>query len=237
MLDFRQWWIERIAAEELTANSANKDLIHIGEVLKTVNTMKRLRLDLPLSGLSIKEGERRIRPPFSTDWIRTRILADGALAGLNREARCILLGMVNTGYRPSEGAGLLPHHIRLDTNVPHIRIEPEGRSLKSPRARRVIPLAGVSLKAFRECPEGFPRYRNSPSLSDTVNKYLRENNLLQTPEHSLYSLRHSFEDRMIAARVDDRIRRDLFGHRLSREHCGESASLEHMAELVQSFAL
>lgn len=70
-----------------------------------------------------------------------------------------------------------------------------------------------------------------------MNKFLREKNLLQPPEHSLYSLRHSFENRMIAARVDDRIRRDLFGHKLSREHYGESASLEHMAELVQSFAL
>lgn len=237
MLDFREWWMERILAEGLTPNSANKDLIHIGDVLKTVNKMKRLQLVLPLGDLSFKEGERDARPPFSVDWIRTRLLADGALAGLNTEARCILLGMVNTGYRPSEGAGLMPHHIHLDTNVPHISIEPEGRQLKSPRARRRIPLVGVSLEAFRACPQGFPRYRNSPSLSDTVNKYLRENGLLQTPEHSLYSLRDSFEDRMLAARVDDRISRDLFGHRLSREKYGDGASLEHLAEVVQSFAL
>ncbi len=42
---------------------------------------------------------------------------------------------------------------------------------------------------------------------------------------------------MLAARVDDRIRRDLFGHRLSREKYGDGASLEHLAEVVQSFAL
>lgn len=43
MLDFRQHWLDRIEAGEVTANPANKDLIHLGDVLKTVNTMKRLR--------------------------------------------------------------------------------------------------------------------------------------------------------------------------------------------------
>ncbi|PPE81504.1 integrase [Kaistia algarum] len=237
MLDFRQWWLDKITDEGLTPNSANKDLVHLGDTLKTINRMKRLRLVLPLSDLAIKEGEARVRPPFSSDWIRRRLLKPGALRGLNKEARCILLGMVNTGYRPSEGAGLLPHHIRLDAKVPHISIEPEGRQLKSRNARRVIPLVGVSLEAFRECPEGFPRYRASPSLSATVNKFLDENGLLETPEHSLYGLRHSFEDRMIAAKVDDGIRRDLFGHGLGRERYGSGATLEHLERVVQAFAL
>lgn len=101
----------------------------------------------------------------------------------------------------------------------------------------IIPLAGVSLEAFRLCPEGFPRYRGKAGLTDTVNKYLRENGLLQTEKHSLYGLRHSFEDRMLAAKVDERIRRDLFGHSLGRERYGEGASLEHLMEVVLSIAL
>lgn len=36
-----------------------------------------------------------------------KLLGPGALSGLNTQARCILLGMINTGYRTSEGAGLL----------------------------------------------------------------------------------------------------------------------------------
>jgi integrase len=236
MLDFRQHWLERIEAGEVTANSANKDLIHLGEVLKTLNTMKRLGLSLPLGELSFEEGEARTRPPFSADWIKTRLLAKGALNGLNAEARCIVLGMVNTGYRPSEGAALTADTIRLDCDVPHISIEPDGRQLKSHYARRLIPLTGVSLEAFKQFPEGFPRYRNSASLSAVVNKFLRTNDLLETPRHSFYSLRHSFEDRMLAAGIDDRIRRDLFGHRLDRERYGKGASLEHMAELVARIA-
>ncbi|WP_054005043.1 tyrosine-type recombinase/integrase [Cypionkella psychrotolerans] len=237
MLDFRNWWMERIELEDLTANSGNKDLVHLGDIFKTVNRLKRLGLVLPLSDLAIKEGEQRQRPPFSVEWIKEKILAPGALGGLNTEARCIVLGMVNTGYRPSEGAGLLSAHINLAARVPHISIEPVGRQLKSKHAKRVIPLTGVSLEAFRECPDGFPRYRDNPSLSATVNKFMRENGLMETPGHTLYSLRHAFEDRMLAAGVDERIRRDLFGHALGRERYGQGATLEHLQQVVQTIAL
>lgn len=119
--------------------------------------------------------------------------------------------MINTGYRPSEAQCPTAAQIRLDVPVPHISIEPVGRTLKSPYARRVIPLLGVSLKVFKQFPGGFDRYREKASLSATVHKYLRENKLVETDGHALYSLRHSFEDRMLAAGIDDRIRRDLFG--------------------------
>ena len=236
MLDFRQWWIECIEREGLTPNSANKDFVHFADVLKTVNKLKRLGLSLPLSDMAIKEGERQQRPPFSNEWIREKLLEPTALSGLNTEARCIVLGMVNTGYRPSEGAALGTDQIKLEGAVPYISIEANGRQLKSDYARRIIPLAGVSLEAFRQCPDGFPRYADNPSLSATVNKYFKTNGLLETPAHSLYSLRHSFEDRMLEAGVDDRIRRDLFGHRLDRERYGRGASLEHLHRIVQGLA-
>jgi integrase len=237
MLDFRQWWFERIEGG-LSTNAANKDLIHLGDVLKTVNRMKRLNLDLPLSGLNFKAGEARPRPPFSIVWIKDKLLAKGALDGLNDQARAILLTMINTGARPSELAALTPECIRLSVNVPHISIEAVGRQLKSANARRLIPLVGVSLEAMRAFPEGFQRYRgSSATLSGTINAYLRENGLMQTDQHSLYGLRHSFEDRLLAAGVDERIRRDLFGHALKRERYGAGASLEHLQDVVQLAAL
>lgn len=238
MLDFRQWWIERIEDEGLTPGSANKDLTHLGDVLKTVNRMKRLGLVLPLSDLALKEGDTKPRPPFSVAWIRDKLLAPSALDGMNAEARAILLVMVNTGCRPSELAALSSNTIHLDSNTPYISIEPEGRQIKTKHSRRVVPLLGVSLEALRAFPEGFPRYRtSSASLSATVNKFLRENRLMESDQHTLYSLRHSFEDRMLAAGIDDRIRRDLFGHRLTRERYGDGASLEQKAALLQPVAL
>jgi len=110
--------------------------------------------------------------------------------------------------------------------------------MKSRNARRVIPLTGVSLKAMAQNPDGFPQYLNSSAtLSGTVNKYLRANGLLETPEHSLYGLRHSFEDRMLAAGIDERIRRDLLGHALGRERYGDGGSLTNVQKLLQRLAL
>lgn len=237
MLGFRDWWWAKITEEELTPNSGNKDFSYIASTLRLVNKMKRLGLQLPLDGLNFAEPDKVSRSPFSETWIKEKILSPGVLDGLNTEARCILLGMVNTGYRPSEAQGLRAVDIRLDTNLPHISIEPVGRTLKNASLRRVIPLAGISLEAFRACPGGFPRYAGKAGLSATVNKYLRENGLMQTEGHSLYGLRHSFEDRLLDRGVDERIRRDLMGHALSRERYGQGASPERLAEVVQSIAL
>ena len=174
MLNFRTWWMERIVEENLTPNSANKDFIHLSNVLKTVNDLKGLGFDIPLHGLALKEDDKRERLPFSDDWIQNRLLAPNALSGLNDEARAIFLGMVNTGYRPSEAAGLTGERIRLDDEVPHIAIAPAAdRQIKNRSSRREIPLTGISLAVFQNFPSGFPHYRSKPAtLSATVNKWL-----------------------------------------------------------------
>jgi len=236
-LDFREWWWNRIVKEGLAPNTANKDFSALANILKTVNDKKRLGLNLPLTGLSIREDEKGRRPPLPDDWIRDVIMAPGALDGMNTEARCILLGMINTGYRPSEGANLLSEHIHLDTNIPHIEIRPVNRTLKTKHSQRIIPITGISLEAFKTCPEGFPRYRDNSGPTATVNKYLRENGLMPGEKHVMYSLRHSFEDRLLAADVDERIRRDLMGHRLNRERYGQGASLEKMYGILDAIAL
>jgi integrase len=189
-LDFRSWWLERIAEENLTPNSANKDLVHLSDVLRSVNELKGLDLDLPLHKLTLKEGDKTERMPFSDSWIRDKLLANRALSGLNAEARAILVGMINTGYRPSEAAGLTAARIRLDHDVPHLVIAPdETRQIKNRTSRRELPLTGVSLEVFRAFPAGFRHYREKPAtLSATVNKYLRENGLMESERHVMYSL-------------------------------------------------
>lgn len=237
MLDYRQWWWERIRDEGLTANSANKDISAFVNILRTVNEMKRLHIDLPVEGLAFTEGEQNTRLPFSDDWIRKVLLKPGALDGLNDQAGAILVAMINTGCRPAELAGLLPHHIHLRGDHPYISIEPEGRQLKTVQSRRKIPLVGASLAAMKRHPQGFPRYRANGNLSATVNKFLRENNLMETSDHSMYGLRHSFEDRMLAAGIDERIRADLMGHKLQRERYGAGAPMATLTELLQRIAL
>jgi len=239
-LDFRDWLATRIQEGNVAPSSANKDLIHMGAVLKSVNTLKRLDLFLPLSDLSFKNEDSATRLPFSDEWIRDRMLADGALDRLNDEARCIVMLMINTGARPSELAGLRHQDVRLNVNIPHISIEPyQGHSLKNATAKRIIPVTGISLEALRGFPNGFPRYAgSSASLSGIVNKYFRNNGLKETPEHTLYGLRHSFEDRMLAEpTMDERIRRDLMGHSLGRQRYGKGAALDHSQLLLQAKAI
>lgn len=122
MLDFRDWWNKKLDKEGLTPNSANKDIGYVESTLRLVNEKKRLRLDLPFGKLRFKEDEddEKVRPPFSETWIKDKLLAPGALYSLNAEACAVIHVMVNTGARPSEIVGLLPHHIKLDANVPHM---------------------------------------------------------------------------------------------------------------------
>lgn len=237
LFTFRNWWIDRITAKGLTENSANKDLIHITAILRRVAQANDIDLKFQTRGLALKERARETRRPFTRDQIQDNLLCAGVLDGLNPQARDILLIMINTGARPSELASLSAAQIVLDDPVPHISIEGIGRELKSDYARRKIPLLGVSLEAAQRNPAGFPRYADNPALSDTVNKFLRENGLLPTPGHTMYSLRHGFEDRMLAAGVDERVRRDLMGHRLTRERYGDGASLVMKRDLLIPIAL
>ena len=237
-LSFREWLLEQVQAGKITAASANKDLIHLGDVLRMVNELKGLGLDLPMHRLSLKEGEAGKRPPFSREWIVDRLLAPGSLDGMNEEAAGILRMMVNTGCRPSEVANLTAETIHLDCPVPHITIQADGRQLKSKNARRTIPLLGVSLDAARANPAGFPRYRKSPAtVSATINGYLDDNGLKETPRHTLYILRLAFEDRMLEAGVGERVLRDFMGHALGRERYGAGASLAHTAKLLAPVAI
>jgi site-specific recombinase XerD len=237
MLKFHAWWSKRLIGEGLSPNSANKDIGYFESTLRTVVEKRQLGFMLPFGKLTFKEDDEKTRPPFSEKWIKGKLLSPGALDGLNPEARGVIYAMVNTGARPSEIVGLLPHHIHLDAKVPHIEVKAEGKKTKNKQSRRVIPLVGISLKAFREFPEGFPSYRFKDRISDTVNKFLRENGLLESEEHTLYGLRHSFEDRLLRAGVDERIRRDLMGHSLGgRQRYGQGATLEHARKLLKAVA-
>lgn len=196
----------------------------------------------PFDGLAFRERgqRRRKRLPLSAEWIASTILAPGALAGLNEEARRILLVVANTGARPGEIANLTADMIVLDHEVPHLRIEPrddpdDPREIKTDSSIRLVPLVGVALDAIKRHPQGFARYKDKESsLSAAVNKYLRENKLLPGERYTFYSLRHSFEDRMKEARVDEELRRILMGHSIDRPEYGSGGSLKlRQAEMVK----
>jgi hypothetical protein len=249
-LKFWRYWQQRIAPKEgratHTPSSGNRELGSLrtiyAEYFAHIGQMDRVN---PFAGLSFAEKakQKKLRPPFPTDWIRTKILQPGALNRLNDQARAIVLATIEVGARPSETCNLTSEQIRINAAVPHLAFEErddpdDPRELKSAASIRVVPLVGVALEVFKRFPNGFPRYREKEeSLSQLVNKYLRNNGLAPTPRHTLYGLRHSMEDRMKEAGIGDDLRRILMGHRIDREEYGTGGSLEWRQKELTKVAL
>jgi integrase len=181
--------------------------------------------------------ENKTRPPFPTDFVQDRILAEGALMGLNDEARRIIFLMADTGLRLSEAANLNATTIHLDCDIPYIRVIPDGRRVKTKDSIREIPLVGTALAATKLHPHGFPRYTDKgASLSKTVNDYLLEQGLRPTKKHTAYSLRHTFKDRLIAAKCQDSMIEGLMGHADDHPKYGSGPALDLKLEVLQGIA-
>ncbi|RWC22880.1 DUF6538 domain-containing protein [Mesorhizobium sp.] len=238
-------WLNRIAPKEGSAtagaSSGNRDLGNMRVLYEAYFKYQGdARRENPFDGLGFSLKKKRSRPPIPTEWIRDTVMKPGNLATLNDEARGILLILIETGARPSEICNLEPHAIRLSNKVPHLSIEPREdpdnpREIKTESSRRLVPLVGVALEAAKRHPAGFPRYRNRENdLSATLNHFLRANALLPTKLHTVYSFRHSFEDRMKEGGIEDELRRLLMGHTVDRPKYGSGGSLDwRRRELVK----
>lgn len=218
---FRKWWQHRIATEGLDIGTANKDFGHISKMLTTIELTHQLNLQPVFKSLRLSGEVAAQRAAFEAKFVQDKILADGVLATLNDEARRLVYLIADAGLRLSEAANLLPEHIRLDDKIPHLQIRATGRKLKTDHSARDIPLVGCALAAMKLQPNGFPRYRDkAASLSALVNKVLKSKSLLPTKGHSLYSLRHTFEDRLTAIEAPEKVIASLMGHKWIRPKYG-----------------
>lgn len=238
-LEFRKWWSERVEGG-MAVGSANKDFGHLSEIIGTWAQLTDTAIQNPFARLRLDGRDEGAIPAFSREWVLSRLLADGALAGLNPQARDVLLMMINTGLRPSEITDAPAEDFEVSAEIPFFRVAPHGRELKVQHTRRDIPLLGVSLAAAKRLAVlgGVPRYRhNAGSWLAAVNKYLRGNGLMETPKHVAYSLRHYVENALLAAGVDDRIRADILGHKYHRPNYGDGGYLAGRREALERIAL
>jgi integrase len=211
-IDYSEWWRDRVINDDVAVKSANKGIGQLSRMLKDVSIRRRFTIPEIFKGLRLRGQTERSRMPFETEFIQHKLLATGALDALNEDARYVLYVMAETGMRPSEVVNLQEDAIRLDAKIPYVKVQPDGRRLKTEDSEREIPLVGVALAAMKLRPQGFPRYRDkSSSLSATVNKFLHVNGLRPTKDHSVYSLRHSFKDRLVAAEAPDSLIDNLMG--------------------------
>ena len=240
---YADWWKDRVADGEVTAATANKSIGFLRIMTKAHDRRFRLSRLNPFDGLSITGGLKTPvkRLEFSESWIRENLMCADPLPGLNEEARDLVILCAWTGARPSELSGVLPHHMRTKDPIPHIQIREEGRKLKTPHSVRDLPLLGLGLEAAKRHPNGFPRYAGKAGLSDTVNKYLRDNGLLPSSAHTMYSLRHAFEGRMTRAGVDNRHAAQMMGHSIEaaigRQVYGDKLTLEQRLAIARRVTL
>lgn len=181
---------------------------------------------------------KKERPSFSRDHIRN-VLIPHNYKTISPECKYLIYIMADTGARIKEIVGLEDEDINLQADIPHIHIRPNNiRQLKTKPSVRTIPLVGSALQAFREMNGPFKHYLGrSDRISATTNKYLSENGLFPTSDHTLYSLRHSFEDRLTAVEPPEKIQAILMGHKYNREKYGEGATLEQKHKWLQKIVL
>jgi integrase len=236
---------ERVAAGEITALTASKDLTYAsGALRRYYEHLALAEPPKPYAGVTIvdKFAEVSRKLEFSDEWIRAVLLTPGKLEALNAEARDALLVILETGCRQGEVLDLPAEDIHLDAAVPHFELRfvegEDGREIKNGASRRLVPLVGVALEAMKRHPQGFPRYRGKDSFSAAVNKHLRENGLMQSPEHTVGGLRHSWESRMKAAGYDNETRAEMMGHSMKaergREVYGDTTDLEKRAAIAKA---
>lgn len=231
ILGLREWWFSRIENEGLSPSSANKDFSHLRSLFAFARDDQKLDIDISYLFSRVRFANRAsTRPPFETSHIKDNLLNIKNLDGLHPEAQLFLFAMADTGARPSELLGLDASNgdIRLDAPIPYIFIRPaKDKALKTAQSERQIPLVGASLFAFQNLPQGFEHYyRKADLLSANLNAFLRNHGLLPTTEHSIYSLRHSFEDRLTAVEPPEKVQAALMGHKYARPRYGDGPSLE-----------
>lgn len=236
-LDLRDHLQGRVTAGSVQIDTANKAIGHLNKMWRVLNTQQRLGLDPIFAELRIEGGGTAQRAAFEAAYVQDKLLAAGAFGDLNDEARRVLYLIADTGLRISEAVNLTAQTIHLDAPIPYVSIEPEGRQMKTEDSRRAIPLVGVALEALKAQPEGFPRYRDkNATLSAVVNKVLGAKKLRPTPAHSLYSLRHCFEDRLTAVEAPEKVIAALMGHKYSRPKYGAGPSLTQKRDWLQRIA-
>ena len=229
-----RFWADRVQPKgdqkPLSGSSANRDLGNLRKLYRRyfehIGDENRQN---PFRNLRFASPKLTHVKPFNDEWVRSKILAPNVFKGLNREAALLCYALIEMGCRPSELANIAPENIRLDDEIPHIRIRSSSkRALKSTASVREIPLIGVSLEAMKCAPNGFPHYQDRGYLlSQTLQKGFKIRGLLPTVSHRIYSFRHSFEKRMLEGGLDYGLRCTLMGHRNPRPEYGDGGSLEY----------
>jgi integrase len=233
--DYEDFWKKRAKTGEVTTNYANKQVRYVRQMIdahfddirlpksKRINVFKGMRVEK----LPHEDDDERKKLAMPERWIRDRLVRDRILEGLDQEASDIAIIAAICGCRASEVYDLPEADIHLDHPIPHLMLRvvqdgPYRRQLKGPSSKRTVVLLGAALEAMLRHPQGFTKYRGKATYSGKVNGFLRDNDLFppipkgKDGRYVISGTRHSFEDRMIKARIPNEERAYLMGHSIGR---------------------
>lgn len=237
VMQFRNWWQDRTRAIGLDVGTANKDIGNVSKMYETINQAHELGLKPIFAKVRFERQAEKQRAAFTREHVEKAILKPGGLDALNEEARDIVHLIAETGLRLSAACNLTAATIILKHKVPHVIVAAEDRTLTTEDSAREIPLVGIALDAMKRHPNGFRRYRDRPaSLSALIAKAFKARKVLPTTNHSLYSLRHTFEDRLTAAEAPEKVIATLMGHKWHRPKYGSGPSLEQKQKWLRRIA-
>jgi integrase len=195
---------DHLIAKGLASTSIRRVLSSVKAIYNLASKELGIANTNPFSGIFIPEDNAASeRLPVPLDTIRS---IQHECFQVNDHQRWLIAIIADTGMRLSEAAGLLTEDIKLDADVPHIKLRKHPwRSLKTASSEREIPLVGSAHKAaLRVVNEGhryaFARYCdeakcNANSASAALNKWLKP----RMPEGCvIHSFRHSLRDRLRA---------------------------------------
>ena len=252
--EFRSRLIEWVETGTLKADTVNKYIGFLRQAVQRSIDDGKLECPNPFGSLRISEGVHKVpakRAAFSADFIRKRIVSPGALDGMNAECRALVYAMVDSSAHLNELCGIDPEHdIENEGSCPVIHIRPNRyRTLKTNQRERIVPLVGWTLKAFEECPDGFPSYRRAggaEAAGALINKFFKTHGISESsrdprlkPAQTTYSFRHAYKDRLREAEIVGELQDVLMGHRTAGmgRHYGSGHTRERLYEAARAACL
>jgi hypothetical protein len=230
-IDYEVFWKKRHESGEVIANYANKQIryvrqmvyAHFDDIRLPRSKRKNPFLGMRVSKVAfdpIDHAHRKL--PLPELWIRDKLIGERILEGHHQEDSDIAIISAECGTRGTEVYDVPPEDIFLDHEIPHFLIRvitdgPNKNEIKNLASTRPIVLLGNSFEAMQRNRAGFPRHRGKASYSSQVNAYLRDNKYFPEPPvgqdrtYTISCTRHSFEDRMKAAKMDNEERAYLMG--------------------------
>ena len=213
----------------ITTTTVTRYLNCINAAFKRSIKENELKIDNQFSSVEIPNAGKDAQERLPFDLVQLKSLHRAvdewvAVEGWD-QPRCIVTVLAETGCRLAEVAGLASADVYLDTATPYIDLkEHPWRSLKNESSIRKVPLtlrAIEAIKAAQALSKGskqlFPQYTtaekcNMNSVSQALNKWIRNRDGLRESGLTCHCLRHSMKDGLRAAQCPDSAQDQILAH-------------------------